>query len=172
MRTFFGISLLLAAVSACSPSFQADLQDIEVTQRGIQVTGVPAAQPGPVSTTHSFTFSSDRMGWAKKINADVEIHQVKITAAGLPDMGFLQLARVLASAPTSSQVVELMNYVRNPLDPASPTVEASAPNPVDITELWQADQTVIELQIAGTLPTQDWSLDVTLNLSGRIAYSM
>lgn len=173
MRTFLGISLLLVVAGACSPSFQADLQDIEITQRGVQMAGVPAAaQVGLASTSHSFTFSSDRMGWAKKINSDVRIHQVTIAATGLADMSFLELARVTAAAPPAPDVVEIVSYARDPLAPASSIIEVSAPAPVDITSLWQADQTVIELQIAGSLPEQDWILDLTLSLSGRIAYSM
>jgi hypothetical protein len=44
------------------------------------------------------------------------------------------------------------------------------PAPVDITTLWSADKAVIELQMAGQLPEQDWTVDVTLKLSGRITY--
>jgi hypothetical protein len=33
-----------------------------------------------------------------------------------------------------------------------------------------ADKTVIELQMAGQLPEQDWTVDVTLTLSGKIKY--
>jgi hypothetical protein len=173
MRTFFCCCLLLTVAVGCSPSFQADLQEIEITQRCVPVPGVPAsAQGDSLSTTHSFTLSSGRMGWAKKINSDVQIHQVRIAANGLPDMSFLELARVTAAAPPAPGVVEIMSYVRDPLAPASPMIDVSAPAPVDITSLWQAEHTVIELQIAGTLPTQDWTLDLTLTLSGRIAYSM
>jgi hypothetical protein len=173
MRTFFCCCVLLAVAVGCSPSFRADLQEIEITQRCVQVPGVPvAAQVGTMSTTHSFALSSGRMGWAKKINSDVQIHQVKIAAIGLADMSFLELARVTASAPPAPDVVEIVSYVRDPLAPASPIIDVSAPAPVDITSLWQAEHTVIELQIAGTLPTQDWALDLTLTLSGRIAYAM
>ena len=45
------------------------------------------------------------------------------------------------------------------------------PTPVDITALWSADQTVIELAVAGQLPEQDWTVDVALKLTGKIAYN-
>jgi len=44
------------------------------------------------------------------------------------------------------------------------------PKPIDITLLWSAAATVIELQMAGRLPEQDWSVDVTLKLGGEITY--
>jgi hypothetical protein len=46
------------------------------------------------------------------------------------------------------------------------------PAPIDITALWSADKTVIELQMAGQLPEQDWTVDVTLTLSGKIKYEL
>jgi hypothetical protein len=42
--------------------------------------------------------------------------------------------------------------------------------PIDITALWSTDQAVIELQVAGQLPEQDWTVDLTLRLSGKMAY--
>jgi hypothetical protein len=63
-----------------------------------------------------------------------------------------------------------MNYERNEEAPSSSVIDVSIPAPVDITTVWSADKTVIELQLAGQLPEQDWTVDVTLNLSGKITY--
>jgi hypothetical protein len=52
--------------------------------------------------------------------------------------------------------------------PSSSDIEVTMPTPIDITRLWSADQVVIELQAAGRLPAQDWTVDVTLHLSGKI----
>jgi hypothetical protein len=43
---------------------------------------------------------------------------------------------------------------------------------IDITTLWSADQAVIELQVAGQLPEQDWTVDLTLILSGKMTYNL
>jgi hypothetical protein len=45
------------------------------------------------------------------------------------------------------------------------------PTPIDITTLWSADQTVIELAVDGQLPEQDWTVDVALKLTGKITYN-
>jgi hypothetical protein len=44
------------------------------------------------------------------------------------------------------------------------------PKPIDITPLWSAAKTVIELQVAGRLPEEDWAVDVVLKLNGEITY--
>ena len=48
---------VLAAL-ACSPSFEADMPEIDITQRGVKIAGVPqAALAGDTSVTTSFTYS-------------------------------------------------------------------------------------------------------------------
>jgi len=163
------IPVLAALASGCSPSFEADLPDVEITQRGVKMAGVPeTAQVGDASVTSSFTFSLST--WAKRMNSGVFVRQVTITASGsLPNLDFIQLARVTAANPASPQgTTELMNYDRSEGTPSSSAIEASMPTPIDITTLWSADKAVIELQMAGQLPEQDWTVDVTLKLSGKI----
>jgi hypothetical protein len=44
--------------------------------------------------------------------------------------------------------------------------------PVDITAPWSPDNTIFEVQISRQLPEQDWTVDATLKLSGKIAYKV
>jgi hypothetical protein len=63
-----------------------------------------------------------------------------------------------------------LDYDRAADAPAGSAIQVDMPAPVDITTAWTADTTIVELDVAGQLPTQDWTIDVTLKLSGRIAY--
>ena len=73
------VPVLAALTGACSPSFEADLPDVEITQRGLKMAGVPgAALLGDTSATSSFTFSSS--AWAKRMNSEILVHKVTITA--------------------------------------------------------------------------------------------
>jgi hypothetical protein len=148
------------------------LPDVEITQHGLKMAGVPgAAQVGDVSVTSSFTLSSSTTAWTKRLNCEVYVHQVKVAANGsLADLGFIEIARVTGNDPVRPEgVTELLNYARTEGTPPSSDIEVSMPTPIDITTLWSADQAVIELQVAGQLPEQDWTVDVTLSLSGKIA---
>jgi hypothetical protein len=173
LRLFSTIPVLAALVSGCSPSFEADLPDVEITQHGLKMAGVPAAaQVGDASVTSSFAFSPSTTAWAKRMNSGIFVHQVTIAASGcLADLSFIKVARVTAADPASpGGTTELLNYDRSEGTPSSSAIEASIPAPIDITTLWSADKAVIELQMAGQLPEQDWTVDVTLKLSGKITY--
>ena len=167
------VPVLAVLVSGCSPSFEVDLPDVEITQHGVKMAGVPeTAQVGDASVTSSFTFSSSTTAWAKRMNSAVFVHQVTIAAStGLADLDFIESARVTLAAPASSgSTIDLVNYDRSEDAPSNSSIEVTMLAPIDITSLWSADQMVIELQVAGQLPGQDWTVDVTLTLSGNITY--
>jgi hypothetical protein len=173
LRPFSTITALVALASGCSFSFDADLPEVEITQRGLTVPGVPqTTQASDVSVTSSFTLSSSDAAWAKDMNSDVFVHQVKIAAGGsLPNLDFIELARMTVAAPSIPGVAtDIMDYERGAQAPSSSVIQISMSAPVDITAPWSADNTIFEIQIAGQLPGQDWTVDVTLNLSGEITY--
>jgi hypothetical protein len=168
------LGLLTALGSACSPSFEAELTEVEVTQRGVKIAAVPCSAPaGDVSVTAAFTLSSADAAWAKRVNADVLIHQVRVApGTSQPNLDFVKFARsTVAAAARPETTTEIMNYDRGESMPAGPAIEVAMPVPVDITIPWNADKTVIEIQLAGQLPAQDWTIDVTLKLSGKIMYT-
>jgi len=165
------IPALATLAGGCAPSFEADVPDVEVTQRQLKMAGVPAAaQVGEVSVSTSFVLSSSSTAWAKRLNSRVFLHQVKISpTGGLADLGFIRLAHVTARDPARPEgATELLSYARTEATPPSSDIEVSMPTPLEITTLWSADSTVIDLQLAGQLPEQDWAVDVTLSLSGKI----
>jgi hypothetical protein len=171
MKLQLFVPLLATLTGACSPSFEADLPDVEITQHGLKMTGVPgAALLGDTSVTSSFTFSSS--AWAKHMNSAVFVHQVTITAGGsLANLDFVQCARVTAAASALSEgTTPILDYERSTDAPSTSAIAVSPPAPIDVTSLWSADQVVIELQAAGQLPEQAWTVDVSLNLSGNITY--
>ena len=78
-----------------------------------------------------------------------------------------------AANPTSPESpTELLNYERSEAAPSSSNIAVSMVTPIDITTIWSADQAVIELQVAGQLPEQDWTVDLTLILSGKMTYNL
>jgi hypothetical protein len=99
---------------------------------------------------------------------------VTIAASGsLPNLEFIDLALVTASNPASPESqTELLNYDRSETAPSSSDIDVSMATSIDITTLWSADQAVIELQVAGQLPEQDWTVDLTLILSGKMTYNL
>jgi hypothetical protein len=171
MKLRFFVPVLAALTGGCSPSFEADLPDVEITQHGLKMAGVPgAALLGDTSVTSSFTFSSSAR--TKHMNSEILVHKVTITAGGnLANLDFIKSARVTAAASALSEgTTAIVDYERSANAPSTSVIEVSLPAPIDVTSLWSANQLVIELQVAGQLPEQDWSVDLALNLSGNITY--
>jgi len=173
IRPFPILPVLAALAGACSPSFEADLTEIEVTQRGLKVPAVPATAAGcDVSVSGAFTLSSSDTAWAKGMNSGVRVHHVSVAAGGtLPSLDFIRLARMtMADNAVPEGATEIMEFVRGEGAPSSSVIEVDIPAPVDVTAAWTADKTVIAFNVIGQMPTQAWTVDVTLKLSGKITY--
>ena len=107
------------------------------------------------------------------MGSDVCVRQVRIAASGSQsNLDFIDFAHVTVANPASQEgTTEIVSYDRSQAASTS-AIDVSMPAPIDITALWSADKTVIELQMAGQLPEQDWTVDVTLILSGKIRYEL
>jgi hypothetical protein len=166
--------MLAALAGACSFSAEADIPEVDITQHGVIVPGVPGAKRiGDVSVATSFTFSSSNTAWAKRMNSEIFVSHVTITAtAGVPNLDFIKSAHLtMADAANSEATTEIVSYDRCDEASSSSVIDVSMPTPVDITPLWSANQTVIGLALAGQLPEEDWTVDVTFKLAGKITYS-
>jgi hypothetical protein len=172
LRLFSAIPLLAALSSACSFSLEADLPEVQVTQRALKIGGVPgAAQLGDVSVTGSYTLSSCNTASVKRMGSDVLVRQVKIAASDdQTNLDFIEFANVTVADPASPDgTTTIMSYDRSQAA-STAVIDVNIPAPIDITALWSADKTVVGLQMAGQLPEQDWTVDVTITLSGKIKY--
>jgi hypothetical protein len=173
LRTLPIIPALATLASACAFSVEVDIPSVEITQRGLRMPGVPKTnRSGDVSVSSSFTYSSSNTAWAKSMNSRVYVRQVEVTASsGVADLDFIHSAHLtMADSDDSDTTTELVSYDRCDKAPSSSVIDVSMPKPVDITTLWSAAKTVIELQVAGRPPEQDWAVDVTMKLDGEITY--
>jgi hypothetical protein len=106
------------------------------------------------------------------MNSEIFVHRATITDSdSLANLNFIKSARVTAAVSALSEgTTPIMDYERSVDAPSTSVIAVSPPAPIDVTSLWSANQVVIELQVAGQLPEQDWTVDLALNLSGNITY--
>jgi len=64
----------------------------------------------------------------------------------------------------------IVDYQRSPNVPSSAVLDVSPQEPVDVTQLWSTDKTVIELTMSGDMPAEDWFISLTIKLSGKITF--
>jgi hypothetical protein len=96
LRTLPIIPALATLASACTFSVEANIPDVEITQRGLRMPGIPKAKlAGDVSVSSSFTFSSANTAWAKSMNSSVYVRQVEVTASsGVDNLDFIKAAHL------------------------------------------------------------------------------
>lgn len=171
--SLLSMSLLALLQGGCSIAVEADIPDVEITQRGVRFDGNPAgAQLGVVSTSRSFQLSSSNTSWAKELNSEVQAVAVTLRAAsGVSNLDFVKYAGVnMSDATESAAPVQVMAYERTDGAPSSSVIEVSMTQPIDVTALWTSSGAKLEVQMAGELPPNAWTADISLHLSGKITY--
>lgn len=175
-RTPLVMALTLAAAGAAScAQVEADVPQAEVTQKAVSFKGIPGGKAlGEVSTTQSFTLSSDDLSWAKNLNSEVYAHAFEIRAVGaLQDLSFIHYTRITMSDGSdgaTTPAVEIVNYERPANAAASPVIDAPTSYPINVSQVWAAKKVVITMELAGVFPEETWAADVTLHMSGKISY--
>jgi hypothetical protein len=168
------LTFLAVAAAACA-KVEADVPQAEVTQKSVEFRGLPGGgQLGEVSTTQSFTLTSDDMSWAKNLNSEVYAYAVELKAVGaVQDLSFIHYAHITmadGSDGATTPAVEIVNYERPTNPVASPLIEAKTSYPINVSQVWAAKKVIITMVLAGVFPEAAWSADVTLHMSGKISY--
>lgn len=175
-RLFFAVSVAFLATGAagCALSVEADVPEIEVTKKGIAFDGVPIGNElGTVSMIK--TFSQKHTALELPTGLTTEVHAVGVTLkadSGITDFSFLKMLRLtMADETNQSASIELINYEQPDNAPASDTLNMISANPANAFDMWKSDSAIFTIEVAGTLPTESWSADVTMRFSGSVKYS-
>jgi hypothetical protein len=167
------LALLLAAGSGGCVSVDADIPNVEVTQKDLTFTGVPIGTAlGDVSMTRSFSQEHDELDLPEGLTSEIKALEVSLTAKqGVHDFGFVRFLRLtMSDASDNSNAVELINYERDPAAAPSNVLKMIAANPVNALEKWKTKSALFTIDVAGTLPDNDWVADVTIRFGGKIHY--
>ncbi len=167
------LSLATLSAAGCGLSIEAEIPDVEVTQRGIVFPGVSSASVvGDQSMAKSFSQEHDRIEFPDGINSDVRTLSVKLRATGgVADLSFIHYLRVTMSANDGSEAIELGVYEPAPGTSAGREISLTTLNPINIFDAWNTESAKFTLEVAGALPQADWTGDVVVRFSGKVKYS-
>jgi hypothetical protein len=164
----------LAVGTGCSAS--ADIPEVTVTRSDVEFLGVPLI-PGitDVDQTVSSTFDhpSD-VELPSELNP--ELHPLAASIQGRENMGdlsFLDKMEVTLSsrAPNAPEPILLASYERRGNGSAGRVLELEIDSNTDVLSYWDTKQAYYDITLWGTLPEEDWSVDVTFSFSGRLSVS-
>lgn len=162
---------LAGAATGCTLSVEADVPDVQITQSGLSFAGVPVAV-GDASMTKSYSQQHSKLDLPAQLDTQVKTLAVTLTVtSGVTDVSFIHSMSISMSADANSDPIVIGTY-----DPAAGSavgdqLKLTTLNPVNILDAWKTDTATFTLQIAGTLPTSDWTADVSIDLSGSAKYT-
>jgi hypothetical protein len=169
-------SILLAAfalaLGGCSVQVEADVPEVDITQHDVVFAGTPAAATGgsDVSLTQTFSQQHQRLELPTGLTTEVKAMGVTLTAkSGIDNFDFLKNMRVTMSDGVH-EPVELIDYQRVDGAPSTNVLTIESANPVNTLDQWKTDAATFTLEVAGPLPTGDWTIDVSVRFAGKIVY--
>src|SRR3982750_714713 len=171
---FLGLSSLSAAVAGCGISVEADVPDVQVTQRGVVFAGVPGAgQAGDLSMAKSFSQEHGKIDFPDGLDSDVRTLSVSLRATGgVSDLSFIHYLRItMAPDDGVSPAVELGVYEPAPGTVVGTEISLTTLNPINVFAAWNTDKAKFTLEVVGNLPERDWKGDVIAHFSGKLKYS-
>jgi hypothetical protein len=171
----FGAFTLASLVGGgCMLQVEADVPEVDITQHDVVFQGVPApvsASVGDSSLTQSFSQQHQRLELPAGLTTEVKAMGVTLTAkSGVDNFDFLKNMRVTMSDGVHDPV-ELIAYERVDGAPSTNVLTVESANPVNTLDEWKTDTATFTLEVAGGLPSSDWSLDVSVRFAGKLVYN-
>jgi hypothetical protein len=157
-------------VAGCGVSVEAEVPEIEVTQHDLKFDGVPlAALIGDVSVSQKFSQKHKKLDLPSGLDSTVKALGVTLTAkSGLKDFGFIKNLRLTMSDDVHPPVA-LVEYQQTGAPPSN-VLSLQSANPVNTLEQWKTDSATFAVEVAGTLPTEAWSVDLSIQFGGSFKY--
>jgi hypothetical protein len=157
----------------CSPSFEADVHELEITWHALRFQGGGNhAAAAPVSVTQSFVLDATAAGWSKDLNANVRAANVRLHAAsGVASLDFIHAAHV-AMVGSNGATTSVMSFDRTATSANGPDISVNNADPIDITRAWASPRVRVDVAVTGSLPARPWAIDVALLLSGQLSYEL
>src|SRR6185295_13035499 len=134
------LALAAATSAGCMVSVEAEIPDVQVTQKGLAFAGVPIGGAlGDVSMTQSFSQEHDALDLPEGLTSEVKALEVSLTAReGISDFSFVHYLRLTMSDDSNNaNAVELIDFQRDDSAAPSPVLKMIAANPVNALEKWK-----------------------------------
>lgn len=166
------LAFLLTPSVACL-QVEAEAPNVTVSQKDLVFDGVPTelgALAGVTSMTKSFSQSHSKLDLPSELTPQVDSLSLALKAkSGVTNLDFLRAFRITMSG--GGTPITLADYEKGPsAAPVGDTLTVKSRNPANVFEQWTSDVATFTVTVAGDLPPDAWSVDATINFSGRLEY--
>jgi hypothetical protein len=169
---FGALALLSLSAGGCMLEVEADVPEVEITQHDLGFDGIPisATSLGDVSLSKSFSQKHQRLDLPAGLETEVKALGITLTAkTGIENFDFIKNLR-LTMSDDEHEPVELVNYQRVDGAPSTNVLTMESANPVNTLDQWKTDSATFTIDVAGALPSQDWTVDLAIRFAGKIKY--
>jgi hypothetical protein len=170
---FGALALLSLPAGGCMMQVEAEAPEVEITQHDLKFDGVNLAGNGlgDLSLSKSFSQQHQRLDLPAGLDSEVKALGITLTAkSGIENFDFLKNLRLTMSDDVHPPV-ELVNYQRVDGAPSTNVLTMESANPVNTLDQWKTDSATFTIEVAGSLPSQDWAVDLAVRFAGKIKYS-
>jgi len=172
---FVALSALVWLAQVCV-SVDAKVPDVSVTQKDLGFAAMPAELTGEYSISAPFKFAHDKLEFPDGLATDLRAVSVTLTAnRGIEDFSFMQSLHV-SIADGKNPTMEIASFDRYGKDGATSTATKSLVlrtlTTEDTLKMWQTQEVTFTVELGGSLPKTDWSLDVDAHFSGAFGYDL
>jgi hypothetical protein len=164
----------LAVGTGCSAS--ADIPEVTVTRSDVEFLGVPLV-PGYTDVDQTVTSTFDHPSdFELPSELNPELHPLGASIEGrdnMQDLSFLDRMTVIlgSRAPNAPEPIVLASYERAGNGEVGRVVRLETASNSDVLSFWDTKEAYYDITLWGTLPEQDWSVDVTFSFSGHLSVS-
>jgi hypothetical protein len=172
--TLLGLAVGAFALPACGPDVDAELPDFRITQKDVLLRGIRVETDFEATARQSFRISTST-GIPRDAYTEALVHEVVIEPkSGQTDLSFVRAVRLTMNTPEGQKSgapgIEIGRYERPASGAPGPSIVIPATPPADVLTILRAPRALVEIEATGTVPAEDWTVDIVVKLSAKLSY--
>jgi hypothetical protein len=170
------LSLATVFAGGCV-SVDASVPEIQLVQSNMEFEAVPMEvirAVGEVSTSQVFSYDHDPFDLPEGMESKVRTVGVSLRAnQGIEDFSFLRSMRVAISDGVNPEFeLATFEHVESSADNAGEVLVMKVNPDVDTMAVLKSESLGFAIDLTGSLPTVAWSLDVLIDMSGEVQFTL
>jgi len=170
------LSLAVVFAGGCI-SVDADVPEIQMVQTDMRFDAVPAEvirAVGEVSTNQVFSYDHDPFELPDGMESKLRTVGVSLRAnQGIEDFSFLRSMRVAISDDVNPTFeLATFEHVDGSADNTGEVLVMKVNPDVDTMAVLKSETLGFDIDLSGSLPTVEWSMDVLVDMSGEFQFTL
>jgi hypothetical protein len=170
------LSLATVFAGGCV-SVDASVPEIQLMQSNMEFQAVPGdviRAVGELSTSQIFSYDHDPFDLPEGMKSKVRTVGVQLRAnQGIDDFSFLNSMRVAISDEVNPEFeLASFEHVEGSSDNTGEVLVMKVNPDVDTMAILESESLGFAIDLSGALPTVDWSMDVLIDMSGEVQFTL